>query len=284
MTEKVQTPTGLARRPQRLSGQATTDRMLKTAVAMLGNSGLAVSLEHVSLEEVIREAGVSRSAVYRRWPHKDLFFRDVVIELAKNATPEITYEEVGLLRQVVSEHEEWLRTPEGRTGLVAELIRKLVLLDFDTLCQSTAWRTYLTLNAAFLSISDDQTRDQVGAALTESELIHIATVASAWAMMTSLFGFRMRLSIDASFTTLASMLDASLRGMVLAALSDPTIVTRRVFAKPLGAIEEANWSLPALNCVTIAWGMLEPDPDVVWDTQRITMVRETLRALKVEDL
>jgi hypothetical protein len=29
--------------------------------------------EHISFEDVIREADVSRSSAYRRWPHKDLF-------------------------------------------------------------------------------------------------------------------------------------------------------------------------------------------------------------------
>jgi hypothetical protein len=48
---------------------------------------------------------------------------------------------------------------------------------------------------------------------------------------------------------------------------------------PLGAVEEADWSLAALSGVSIAWGLLEPDPDVVWDAQRIGMVRETLRVL-----
>ena len=34
---------------------------------------------------VIRDADVSRSSAYRRWPYKDLFFSDLLRELAKAA-------------------------------------------------------------------------------------------------------------------------------------------------------------------------------------------------------
>ena len=67
--------------------------MLQAAVAMVNRTGLTVSLDHISLEEVIRDADVSRSAVYRRWPYKDLFFSDLVKELAKKATPTIVDDE-----------------------------------------------------------------------------------------------------------------------------------------------------------------------------------------------
>ena len=50
---------------------------------MISSGGLTVSLDHISLEQLIRDADVSRSTVYRRWPHKDLFFSDLVRELAE---------------------------------------------------------------------------------------------------------------------------------------------------------------------------------------------------------
>ena len=86
MRDRSQAPTGLARRGRRLSDQETEQRMLQAAVAMVHRTGLTVSLEHISFEDVIRDADVSRSAVYRRWPYKDLFFSDLVKELAKDAT------------------------------------------------------------------------------------------------------------------------------------------------------------------------------------------------------
>ena len=88
MTSEVQPPTGLARRGRRLSDRETEQRMLRAAVAMVQRTGLTVSLDHISLEDVIRDAGVSRSAVYRRWPYKDLFFSDLVKQLAQGRHPD----------------------------------------------------------------------------------------------------------------------------------------------------------------------------------------------------
>ena len=67
--------------------------MLQAAARMVSSAGLTVSLDHISLEDVIRTADVSRSTVYRRWPHKDLFFSDLVKELARTATPTILADE-----------------------------------------------------------------------------------------------------------------------------------------------------------------------------------------------
>jgi AcrR family transcriptional regulator len=73
--------------------------MLRAAMAMVNRTGLTVSLDHISFEDVIRDADVSRSAVYRRWPFKDLFFSDLVKELAANATPTIVADELELIRR-----------------------------------------------------------------------------------------------------------------------------------------------------------------------------------------
>jgi AcrR family transcriptional regulator len=74
MTDHRREPPGLGRRERRLSDQETERRMLAAAVAMVHRTGLAVSLDHLSFEDVIRNADVARSAVYRRRPYKDLFF------------------------------------------------------------------------------------------------------------------------------------------------------------------------------------------------------------------
>jgi AcrR family transcriptional regulator len=270
-------PTGLARRGRRLPDRETEQRMLRTAVALVRRDGLTVSLDNISLEDVIRDAGVSRSAVYRRWPYKDLFISDLVKELARNATPEIVQDELALIRQIVTEHQDRLGTPELRHALIAELFRQLALFDFETMYGSAAWRTYIALHATVMSLPEGVLRDQVRAALAESEQVQNSRVARAWRDMTALFGYRLRPGSGVTFETLATMLSAALRGLIVMALSAPEVTGHRVQARPFDADAEREWSLPALSLGAIAVAFLEPDPEAEWDDARLAGIHQALR-------
>ena len=276
-------PTGLARRGRRLSDQETEQRMLRAAVAMVSRTGLTVSLDHISFEDIIRDAGVSRSAVYRRWPYKDLFFSDLVRQLAKDATPAIVEDELELMRQIAVSRPDWLETPELRHRLLLELFRQLSLLDFQAMLGSPGWRTYLALHATFMSLADGDLRDQVQAALNQSEQAHNARIAQAWRQLTALFGYRLRPESGITFEALATLLSATMRGLVVMALSAPDVAGQRIEARPLGADARGRWSLPALGLAGLASAFLEPDPAVEWDAGRIAAVRQALATLTVPD-
>lgn len=277
MRSEAQAPTGLARRGRRLSDRETEQRMLQAAVAMVRRTGLTVSLDHISFEDVIRDADVSRSAVYRRWPYKDLFFSDLVKQLAKDATPTIVEDELELMRRVLTEHQDMLGTPELRHGLVIELIRQLSLLDFETMYRSPGWRTYIALHATFMSLADGTLRDQVQAALAASEHAHNARVARAWQQLAGIFGYQLRPGTGVTFEMLATLLSATLRGLVIMALSTPGIAAHRAQASPFGAAGQEEWSLPATGLAGLASAFLEPDPMVEWDAGRLASVRRALR-------
>jgi AcrR family transcriptional regulator len=269
-------PTGLARRSRRMSERESERRMLTTASAMIAEAGLTVSLEHISFEQVIRAAGVSRSAAYRRWPHKDLFFSDLVIRLARDATPTLIADEVALIRQLLIEHESWLQASRSRQHLVEELVRQLTVLDFETLLASPAWRTYIALHATCASIADPALRDRVRAALAESEHAHTKEVAAAWERLAQLLGYRLRPSLGAAtFHTLAMLLNASLRGMLITASSSPEL-TQPLKAAPFSNSDPAEWSPPAVALGAIATIFLEPDPAITWDKKRTTAIHHAL--------
>ncbi len=198
--------------------------------------------------------------------------------------PTIVDDEIATIRRVLAEHRDELDSPEQRAGLVTELIRQLALADFEILHRSTRWRTYMALNATFTSIADDDTRQEVGAALAESERAHIASVAGAWELLAGLLGYRLRPDSAATFETLATLLTATMRGLVAMALSDPAIATAGGRAKPFGATATADWSLPALGLASIASGVLEPDPTITWDAERTAHVKQTLDALGAADM
>jgi AcrR family transcriptional regulator len=260
----------------RLSDAETERRMLAAALATVSNAGLTVSLDHISFEDVIRDAGVSRSSAYRRWPHKDLFFSDLIRELARSPTPSIVEDEVKLISEVVAGRLEWLETPELRQSLAMELFRQLPVLDFETLYTSPEWRTYLGLHATFMSLSDGQLRDQVQHALADSERARIVQVARAWEHMAALFGYRLRPELGATFENLATVLSATLRGLVIMALSLPDVASHRAKAQPFGSAAASDWSLPALGMAGLASAFLEPDPAASWDADRINAVRRSL--------
>ncbi|MEV0431455.1 hypothetical protein [Micromonospora sp. NPDC050495] len=271
---------GLGRRRSRLSDEETARRMLEAATAAVNRSGLTVSLGHISFEDAIRDAGVSRSAAYRRWPYKDLFFSDLLTELARAATPAaIAHDETSeLIRRVALDHLDWLTTPELRHALGVELLRQGALRDFETMYGSTEWRTYLALHATFMSLDDGDLRAEVQSALGRSEQGFISRIATSYERVAGLIGYRLRPETGATFETLATLASATMRGLVIMALSTPDIAIRRVEAEPFGAAEPAEWSLPAAGIAGLAFTFLEPDPTVEWDDGRIRDLRETLES------
>jgi AcrR family transcriptional regulator len=248
--------------------------MLDTARDTVVRSGLTVSLDHISVEELIHEAGVSRTAFYRRWPSRDLFLRDLIKELARNAVPSINDEEIEAIERVIAERADQLATPQDRDDLVAELIRELALMHFEMLNQSATWRTYLAVNVACASITDDDTRDEIRYALAQSEEEHIRAVAKAVEMLAGLVGYRLRPEAAASFETIATLNTAALHGLITMAISDPGLATQRLRAAPLWTAKSAEWSLPGLALASIISVLLEPDPEIDWEAERTTALRE----------
>jgi AcrR family transcriptional regulator len=270
-------PTGLGRRRRRLTDRETERRMLDTAVAMANVTGLTVSLEHISLEEVIREAGVARSAAYRRWPYKDLFFGDLLRELARGAAPaSVAGRETAdaLLAEIATERLGLLDTADGRRTILLELFRREQ--DFATVHRSAEWRTYLAVHATFLSLPDGELRDEVRSALTEAERGFTTRIAAGWRDWATLFGYRLRPALGTGFDVLAGVVSAHFRGMVLMSPTNPDIATAHVDADPFGTGETAPWPLRAVALAGIALTFLEPDPGIVWDESHLTAVRQQL--------
>jgi AcrR family transcriptional regulator len=252
--------------------------MLRAATEMINRSGLTVSLDHISFEDVIRDAGVARSTAYRHWPYKDLFFSDLVKELSTTASPTIIRDEIALMRRVLSAHPDWLRTPQLRTSLLLELIRQLAQLDFQSILDSPGWRTYLALHAAFSSLTDGELREQVRSALAHADAVRTSQVAQAWQQLAGLFGYRLRPELSTSFETLATLLSAMMRGLVITALSRPEVATHRTPASPSGAAGMEDWSLAAIGIAGLAMAFLEPDPATEWDDDRLAEIHRVLEA------
>jgi hypothetical protein len=152
---------------------------------------------------------------------------------------------------------------------------------------STEWRTYLALHATFLSVADEELRNDLQAALAKSERGFIGRISDSWEQLAGLLGYRLRPEVQGSFEMIASLASATLRGLVIMALSTPEIASRRVQARPFGAAQTAEWSQVALTAASIAFAFLEPDPTIEWDDGRLAEVRRalgSLGAVRAEDV
>ena len=269
---------GPTRRRRRLSDQETEQRMVDAALAVVNRMGLTVSLEHISLEDVIREAGVSRSAVYRRWPYKDLFFSDLLRALARATGPaEVPDARPSLehIRSVVVDRPDLLRTEEGRHALAVEMLRIGNLTDLAAMAESTAWRTYMALHATYLSLDDGELREEIGESLAESERALVRKTAKTFAGYLDLMGYRIRPELDADAETVVAVTMPLIRGAIIVAPALPQITAHKVHSNPFGSRGSAEWSPVAIAMTSIALAYIEPDPDVEWDEARVEKVLRT---------
>jgi hypothetical protein len=182
-----------------------------------------------------------------------------------------------LLAEVAAQRLDALGAPEGRRAMLLELFRREQ--DFEIVHRSAEWRTYLAQHATFLGLPDSELRDEVRSALTGSERGFTTRIAAAWQHWADLFGYRLRPALDTTFETLAALVSAHFRGMVLMSPTSPEIASARIDADPFGTGETAEWPVRSVALAGMALTFLEPDPAVVWDEARSTAVRRQLSAL-----
>ena len=117
------------------------------------------------------------------------------------------------------------------------------------------------------------------AALAQSERAFIGRITNAWEQLAGLLGYRLRPELHATFEMIARLASATLRGLVIMALSTPDIASRRIQARPFGSARTAEWSQPAITAASIAFAFLEPDPTIEWNDERLANVRHALKSL-----
>lgn len=271
---------GWGRRRQRLSDTETEERMLQTAVAALVEEGVTVSLEHLRLEDVIRQAGVSRTAVYRRWPRKELFLGDVVLELARvsdhvaESSARVATE---VIRRAVLRRQDWLSSARGRRWLAIDLVRELAWEDFrEDATRSQKWQLYLALTVTSLSLPEGALREQVRHAMQKSEEGLTEWVAHSYGVVADLMGLRLKPGVAASFDVVADLGVAMMRGLILKELNAPDTAGRTVSGEMFGS--DDDWTLPGLGFASVVDSLLEVDPEVEWGPERVEAVLERLRS------
>ncbi|MFS0794455.1 hypothetical protein [Microbacterium sp. 1P10AE] len=249
---------GSVTRAPRISSEESRRRLMTTAVEMLAHTGLTVSLEHLNLEELIRAAEVPRSAFYRLWPAKDLFFADLLVELATTSESNDAMFYPGTQDAadgVIQKYTHLLSTHPGRVAVLREVARVATRENFEHFSESVSWRSHVTLVATASSLADTEHRDKVASALRETERRFIERTAEFYG--TALAGLGFSFYPGASAELLAGLGAAVVEGLAQRRLVNPELVDT-VIMKPGIDGDLVEWHPAALGF----WGIVEALVDI----------------------
>jgi len=200
--------------------------MLEAALALVESQGLTVSLDHLSLENVIARADVSRSSAYRRWPYKDLFLADLLVAVARDT--DLTVEPPGLvdaLRALIASAD--LSDGQARRDLLIEALRMSSASEFERIWLSPRWRTYLALSATVTGLPAGPIREAAASAVLDAERRFASRRAGVYRNLAAMIGYRISggLDAEAGFEFMASTSGAVMTGYVVKALVDEQLAT-----------------------------------------------------------
>lgn len=266
-------------RRRRMSAAEVRERMLAAAREIVLRSGMTISLEDVSLEDVMRQAKVPRSSVYRLWPYKSDFVDDL---LCLMATPEwvgLTPGQAPALdvaREVVRANRDRLGTPEGRWAVSRESVRQAVEVSFADIDAAKGWVFYFALVGTVDYVRDPNARARIAAALEECERVRVRSIAALYEELARWTGTRPRAGYRTEHIAEATgaMMQGLLTRMIVARNSpnDQTQLTDDGRWSPYRMITqphtgpgidgtEVDWSFVASAYCALFEGMTELDPD-----------------------
>ncbi|MGY4856419.1 TetR/AcrR family transcriptional regulator [Cryobacterium sp. AP23] len=279
MADALQLTRNPGRRP-RLSDAETEERMLEAGMRFVASQGLSLSLEHLSMEDLIQAAGVSRTSSYRRWPTKDTFAADLLLTLARAA--DLSGDIPGLPAALAASSTALLPdldSGQGRRNAIVEVLRVLLDTDFVAMLRSTDWRSYIALRAAHIGLPDGELRTRVAEALSDTERRFTGARAAAFRMLADGMGYRLRRPEAGAWDQLSLTLGAVATGMLIRGYSDPAAVTGTTEFPAFGSTHKARWSPPTLASAGIFLDAIEPDPAVDWSGDRVALLRSQLESL-----
>lgn len=260
----------------RLSDSETQERMLAAGASYVAEAGLSLSLEHLSMEDLIREAGVSRTSSYRRWPTKDAYAADLLVHLAR--TTRLSDDFTGYASALTEPALDvgLFEAPQGRRDVVVEAMRRLTQADYEQSLASTPWRNYVMLRAAHAGLPDGRVRTEVAQALRETERTFRTHRARALQASAALLGYRLNDPETFDWDAIALLLTATFTGVIVQAFSEPDVVHTTTLRRPFGASSPALWSPAALASANVFFSAAEPDPTITWDAPHLAATRAAL--------
>lgn len=266
----------MAVRPERVPAEEVRRRMLDAGRDLALESGAALTIEHLRLEEIIQRARVPRSSVYRMWPYKDDYIDDLLCYLAGrgswfNDGALFDPQTFALAERVIADNKQLLCTMQGRRALLREVIRLAVARNYRALSESPAWRLHTALVTTLGSTRNSKAREKIVAALEEAQSQSRGSMVALFGHLTNVLGLRLR---DPGRTAEHAMLaggllvqSLALRNVQVQAIAGTTDGARveTLLNAPIPGPglngEPAQWSLAAFAYLGIIDAFADLDPD-----------------------
>ena len=166
---------------RRIPAEQTRSLLVEAALERIESNGVAVNLDSVSLEEMVRHAGVPRSSAYAAWQQlasdeqtPQAVFRREVLRRALIGGGERARDNSPMIEAIAPVLEQ--RGEFDIAVLAIEMIRAATSAQFDGARRRQGYRTSHALAAAAVSVPDEQIDDEVVGWLREAEQAYIETM------------------------------------------------------------------------------------------------------------
>ncbi|MGV9834314.1 TetR/AcrR family transcriptional regulator [Nocardia niigatensis] len=244
---------------RRLSSSELRQRLFDTALDMLHETGLTVSLAHLNMEELIRFADVPRSSVYREWETKEAFYLDLMEKMIEPAAEGSAFDEetLRLAESIVAEHQDLLKSVDGRRAVLREVVRRSIARNVSAVTTALSYRTFTALVATLPSLVGSD-RERILNLLQGIEQQFKTRLVDFYEKLLPSLGLRFKPGFTA--TTLSLTGSAVVEGYISRALTNPDVVKTPVMMPSLHDDQPQEWHMAAVGFLAVIDGMTEPDP------------------------
>ncbi len=241
-----------------MSQSEVRERMMHAVEARVSSDGLSAGLNHLVMQQLVDEAGVSRTAVHRIWGGKENFFAEAILYLIDpgDGRDVASYSQatVDISNEVIGANLEMLLTPEGRARLLREAVRLAAKCNFDVIGASVQWRSTMALNCARPEVPDEY-RSQIEAALRRVEERFTTKMVTFYNQMLAFFHRRPIAGVTVEQIVAAGA--AVVEGLVIKAGLIPETVGSPI---PLPDLEgqQIDWHLASVAYLGVIEALTEP--------------------------
>jgi AcrR family transcriptional regulator len=263
------------KRGERITAAVVRQRMLEAGRDVALESGAALAIEDLRLEDVIQRARVPRSSVYRLWRFKEDFADDLLCYLAGPgyfASDDLFDPETfDVVKKTIADNRDMLATIEGRRAVMCEATRRAVGRNFAAFADNRTWRLHMALMATVGSTRKGDVQQRIAAELEKAQTRSRTAIVDLFGYLKDVLGLQLRdpaRTID-HFALAGGMLvqGLALRNVLTAGAKDnPSaeitgqLLNTTVPGPGLNG-EAAEWTLAAVAYQGLIDAFMELDPD-----------------------